>query len=684
MLPMDNDIIRASRNSRLAGILVAALTVIFLFGAGDAFAANLVIATAVAYLCPPLPFRQWSAIDYAVMGGIAYDAVSGFYGASRVLLVDNLAMCAITGSTYMSLRRLCDDRKATGSLLGIIGVAAIIALLLALFTFHEIRKSSVDEGFDGADYTRFLYRPVGYLVNVWGEVTLVFMGVFCIARRKAAFVPLLLSTVAIMLTFSKGAYLSLVIFVMGSLLLACKRVKRHITVACILAAAITVIFCYGEFSDMLSLGGRSQQMSAQWRVETTASAADVVAESPVWGHGNGSYTLATDKVSSQDSSKNYTSFAPNLWIQLLVEKGIVGLVLLLAAAVTVAAGIWRRRHDKSARIIGVLLLAMLAKECTQSVLMETPVLQLMTIILLALLQRNSEKTGVSEIGNTASRRQRIVPAVVLLSMAVLIAGHSRAFNTRQEAVREGRYDDIAASGKPGMIQKGVLLAKRYAETHDPADALAAEELLAGALATDGNDDFYPQYLLARLKAQQGDIETGREILAGLTKRYSHNSLLLYALGDIDYRQGNIDAARTCWRDALYYTPRVLHIENVAALAATDSTFRRQLTSLKSKLHTPQDKARYGYILYHLGCKAQAKAYLMSAVGELPNLATPWLLLGDTGKYRFLTNGIGYNPVNDDDAAAAAMVAECDEWALFDAAYRVRFKNWYGFDLYGRE
>ena len=152
--------------------------------------------------------------------------------------------------------------------------------------------------------------------------------------------------------------------------------------------------------------------------------------------------------------------------------------------------------------------------------METPVLQLMTIILLALLQRNSEKTGVSEIGNTASRRQRIVPAVVLLSMAVLIAGHSRAFNTRQEAVREGRYDDIAASGKPGMIQKGVLLAKRYAETHDPADALAAEELLAGALATDGNDDFYPQYLLARLKAQPGDIENGRGVLDSRTNRYS--------------------------------------------------------------------------------------------------------------------------------------------------------------------
>ena len=681
---MDNDTDNSvAWKSRLAGILVAALVVISLFGAGDAFAANLVIVAAVTYLCPLLPFRRWSAIDYAVMGVIAYDAVSGFYGASRVLLVDNLAMCAVMGSTYMSMRRMCDDRKATGSLLGIIGVAAIIALLLALFTFHEIRKSSVDVGFDGAYYTRFLYRPAGYLVNVWGEVVLVLMGLSCLACRKSAFV-LLLSAVAIMLTFSKGAYLSLAIFFAGCMLLAGKRVKRHITVACIVAAAITVIFCYGEFGDMLSLGGRSQQMSAQWRVETTASAADVVAESPVWGHGNGSYTLATDKVSSQDSSKNYTSFAPNLWIQLLVEKGIVGLVLLLAAAVTVAAGIWRRRHDKTARIIGVLLLAMLAKECTQSVLMETPVLQLMTIILLALLQRNSEKTGVSEIGNTASRRQRIVPAVVLLCAAVLIAGHSRAFNTRQEAVREGRYDDIAASGKSGMIQKGVLLAKRYAETHDPADALAAEELLAGASATGGNDDFYPQYLLARLKVQQGDIETGKEMLAGLTKKYSHNSLLLYALGDIDYRQGNIDATRACWRDAVYYTPRVMHIENVAALAATDSTFRRQLTSLKSKLHTPQDKARYGYILYHLGCKAQAKAYLMSSVGELPNLATPWLLLGDTGKYRFLTNGIGYNPVNDDDAAAAAMVAECDEWALFDAAYRVRFKNWYGFDLYGRE
>ena len=115
---MDNDTDNSvAWKSRLAGILVAALVVISLFGAGDAFAANLVIVAAVTYLCPLLPFRRWSAIDYAVMGVIAYDAVSGFYGASRVLLVDNLAMCAVMGSTYMSMRRMCDDRKATGSII---------------------------------------------------------------------------------------------------------------------------------------------------------------------------------------------------------------------------------------------------------------------------------------------------------------------------------------------------------------------------------------------------------------------------------------------------------------------------------------------------------------------------------------------------------------------------------------
>lgn len=81
----------------------------------------------------------------------------------------------------------------------------------------------------------------------------------------------------------------------------------------------------------------------------------------------------------------------------------------------------------------------------------------------------------------------------------------------------------------------------------------------------------------------------------------------------------------------------------------------------------------GKILYISGDRTKAKGYLAYAVNKLPNLSTPWLLLGDEKKYRLLTDGvfnINKGEIHKNEKRQTLM-------ELFSSMYDVRFQTWYG-------
>jgi O-antigen ligase len=109
------------------------------------------------------------------------------------------------------------------------------------------------------------------------------------------------------------------------------------------------------------------------------------------GYGNGNYMYALDTVTGQDSTKPFTSMAPNTLARLLVEKGIAGTSLYALLFLAVARALWQRRKQRESRIIGCTLLALLAKDMSQSAWEEVPFLMLMVYLLLAYLQREEEE-----------------------------------------------------------------------------------------------------------------------------------------------------------------------------------------------------------------------------------------------------------------------------------------------------
>ena len=113
----------------------------------------------------------------------------------------------------------------------------------------------------------------------------------------------------------------------------------------------------------------SQRQSTQGRMNATCSALNVFPLHLWFGAGTGNYTLAMDKELNQDTTQAYTTFAPNWVVQMLIEKGVIGLGLSVWLLACIVVQLWKARRNKVCVIAGCALWTLALKEMTLSTLL---------------------------------------------------------------------------------------------------------------------------------------------------------------------------------------------------------------------------------------------------------------------------------------------------------------------------
>ena len=86
-----------------------------------------------------------------------------------------------------------------------------------------------------------------------------------------------------------------------------------------------------------------------------------------------------------------------------------------------------------------------------------------------------------------------------------------------------------------------------------------------------------------------------------------------------------------------------------------------------------DYARYGYVAHWAGDTITANASLREAVKTLPNLTTPYLLLGEYDKYKLLMYGAFHA---DLEHAPLPEYPPVNEDYLLEKQVDVKVRNWY--------
>ena len=167
------EVIRYSGGKEICVALgVTILLALFLFRVEDSYRIGLLLVAGALLLLRPLPFRKWSRLDGCVAALALSDLFSCFYAACPIPALDAAFYSVYMLATYFFCRRLFAHGRAlqglrVGSLFPI-GAA----LLLAVCSFFVFRSSVLEAGFEDTYHFRFLFRPLGYITNIWAEVLL--------------------------------------------------------------------------------------------------------------------------------------------------------------------------------------------------------------------------------------------------------------------------------------------------------------------------------------------------------------------------------------------------------------------------------------------------------------------------------------------------------------------------------
>ena len=193
------------------------------------------------------------------------------------------------------------------------------------------------------------------------------------------------------------------------------------------------------------------------------------------------------------------------------------------------------------------------------------------------------------------------------------------------------------------------------------------------------DDAQLCYLYASRTLLKENPEEADSMLRKLTMDFPRNSLYLRAYAGRCYTKGDKETACRMMAEAICYTPRLLDDEWMHGWKRSDSLFhvrvvQKALEKKPGSKASASDYARYGYVAHWAGDTLTGNACLREAVKILPNLTTPYLLLGEYEKYKLLMYGAfhanlehaplpEYPPVNED--------------YLLKKIVAVKIRNWYG-------
>lgn len=589
--------------------------------------------------------------------------------------------------TYLQANKINGIRLATL----IFHCTVITAQLLAIASFFIFRESVLSAGFHDTYHFRALYRPLGYICNVWAETGIALLGISFLNKKYMTLTGFI-ATVAILLTFSRGAYLATAVFAVCLILSAGTGRQRLKIAGTFMASVITVVtLCPAELQTAVSGNAtQSQRRSTEWRINTARQAMSIIREAPLTGHGNGSFSLVTDKVSRHDSTGQFTPFAPNIITQSMVEKGLVGMILMCMTTIPVTIKLFRHRKDHAMAVTGCTMLALAVKEMTQATLSATPFAVLLCYSALAFV--NNEKAHGQKIIPKAPRHI-ITAGIITAWLAALATVYADRHDTgiianSFERQKEGNQALAAScimtafSNTPSKIEQGILLMKCYKDTKDPKYARKAEKTFLDVRAAQ-DEDLQTDLFLACLYLWQDKPEKALTMLERPVMTHPENGIYRYYMAEAYRQMGMDEQATACLTKAVMDVPRLLDTKNMRDIMTDNPDIYHGLYAnimqLADEVTDPKDCARYGYILNTLGKKREAAVYLKKAAEALPSLSTPWRLLGDTGKYELLTRGaFQYN--NGRNEAYRQEDKELTDYDLLKMGYELRFNCWYGRDF----
>lgn len=597
-MPMETTMNAFSRVAAWMTVLAAfSLLAMFLKADDPYFLFGLVFAIVLAF---GLMRRQlsFSLLDGCVLVVYAYECFSLSVSVEPLLGVKLLCGSTLVVLYYFCLRLFVRTETEWRRLLLVYCTLAGVMSLVALASFYWFAEAIRSVEFDNLYEFRHLYRPLGLPDNDWAGVQLLFLGlsVWCMyANRHSCRMVCLcgglyvLVFLLLLLSFSRGIYASLLLWMVGLFaLFGLKKLRRWtvglLVISC-LAIASTSCFFGREMATVQMNDAVSQQRSTSGRLASWHVAADAVRERPWTGGGIGTYTRQTAPFYAEDTTMGYTSYASNIIAKLAVEQGLIGILIYTVLAITVLICSFRYGRVEYG-IIGITLLVFVFREQTFSILFNSLPARWLIYTGLAFL--------VAKDGNSVPGRQKRGLRLVVVALPLFVWTGVEVFLMYEASAGRGRILSEVRQRNLKDNMQHVEQAKLLSRSGNKAEAIALLDSLAG---------LYPR---------------NADYHWALHREYE-------ALGNTDYAVLHL-------LRVIELEPRVLDTEWFQEMQSDSSSYSSLCGQLLARIRKrteedPMQTARDGKILLSLGQTEEAREKIVSALKRLPNLSMAWYNLG---------------------------------------------------------
>lgn len=551
--------------------------------------------------------------------------------------------------------RLCiTTKKQLRQILLILSAAIFFIVLVGIVCFFQFRQRVFLACFNSLYEFRSLLAPWGNTINLWSTFLIVFMGViiqtFLFYRHSAkvqSFLALVFGCIIWngLSSFSRTQYVLLVLTLLVMAVSVCALKKLHTTKVLLGVFVVTIAgFCLinGSQDVLRTLSMHttlSQQRSVEARYQTYAIVERSMANNLAYGVGNGNYTLAVNNDIYENDNIVYTNFASSGYLQLLVEKGLVGFIIWIVLFFTILVSLIKSRSAPAFWAI-VTICLLLLKELTFAVFTDFPNLQcwfLLPIIgILNLYEGGRPLVVVS--GNTFTYAY-VAPLLLFLgfyTFFILDAIELQKCDSRIAAIESGKatpeaYLNLQLNTTPYLINRACIQWERYLVSKDIQDCQDIMACLQQAIALNPLDNM-PRFNLALLYLNNDELDKASDILQSLVNQCPNNSLFRIGLAQLFYRQGELKKSAQQYSQALVLNPRVMDDSGWWQMQIAAPGFYRQICndlrkSLPMSTTDPIQMAKNGKILWILGDTVQSRRCLEQAVELLPYLGRTWYNLG---------------------------------------------------------
>ena len=652
----------------IAAVLVLSMTMLLFGVKGSLCIIAFMLTAALAAVGVP-PVREWSSIDWLLVCITVFNIFSCFYGETRLPAYSEANMSVLMLAAYWIQRKLFVELQHAKIVFDGYSAIGTIAMMIAAATFVIYRQAVLDAGFTDTYSLRFLYRPLGYINNVWAEIAVCLFGLSFMTEGKWRLSLSTLAAAAILLTFSRGAYMSAALMIV--LIMIVIRKRRFLiqtAIALMVAVSVVMCFCRNDLTTTISMNGVvTQRNSTEWRKNKTLGSMEYMKVRPFLGYGNGSYTLITDDKAKSDDQNTFTDIAPNILVKLLLERGIIGTLPYVILMICLFYVIWKSRRDSRKCIAGCIIVAIAAKEMSQATMMNTPVMMFLAYSLLAFIQNNKRREP--ENSNGIEKRESVVAVAFLAVWSVTYCINNYAIHL---------FEKETAS-----MDKGIQNVEQYRKTHNAKYLEYAEAELRAAFKKHPFDKRI-LCLTAYAQAENKKYLQAHDTMKQILRENPDYGLYMFIDAWSLYNLHHKDRALYMMAAAINNMPQLLLIKELKMIERHDRLYyarlKQKIIANASRLDTqlsPVAKAKKGYVLNHYGLTKQAASLLTEAVSDMPSIQTPWRILGYDRKYSLLRNGafcIGAS------GTKSARGSDIDIASVIYDSYRHRFQTWYMSDF----